>query len=225
MVFLSILMNAYVACSFSIYNVLIACITIDCTSITRIIKCISIIFRCIECIDSIVYTVSKVHQTQNRLIVKSAVLDMQNKYTYMVKLKGNASIFLLFYIVCSKIIFNHGFIGLPLTFSVLNAFFSVTQFSTSGTLEINKHTCFWSISNPLFRQCFLNEKIGVISKFFHSIVKKDLYFQTIISVPLFYNEKYGFFEFEKLTAFFKRGSSSCQSLSRALYRTPLYAPY
>ncbi len=169
MVFLSILRIAFVACSYSIYNISIACITIDCTSITRIIKCISIIFRCIESIDSIVYTVSKVHQTQNRLFTKSAVLDMQNKNTYMVKLKGNAFIYLFFHIVCSKIIFNHGCNGVPLTFSVLNAFFSVTQFSTSGTLEINKRTCFWSIANPLFRQCFLYEKIGVISKFFHSI--------------------------------------------------------
>ena len=214
------LMNTFILACFSIYTTMYTSITIECTKTTRITKCIAVIFR-----SSIENTVSKVHNIKIMIILKSAVKNNANMSTHVYKRINNALVHQILHIFSSKINLNHRFIGLPQTFSVLNRIFYLTQFPTSGSSKVNKPTCFWCMRQPFFDQCFLNEKWGVISKFLHSLVRKDLYFQIVTLFQLCSDEKYGFFEFAKSDAFFKRGSSTCQSLSRAVYRTLLYAPY
>ncbi len=193
----SLLRKAVISVIFSIYGIYHTVITIECTEPTCITKCISFIFR--FPIESII--VSKVQNIKIMILSKSAVKHPVNKTTYVDKLLKNAPSFSKSMFFSSKINFNHGFTGLPLTFSVLNGIYPVTQFPTSGPLKVNKDTCFWSMKQPVLKQCFLNEKLNVIPKFFDSLLKKELNFQNITFRELFYSEKYRFFEFNKTIAF------------------------
>ncbi len=169
--------------------------------------------------------VSKLQNNMIMVLYKSAVRHIGNFNTYVYKTLEKALYSSISRWLRSKNNLNHGFNGLPLTFLELNAFFPMTQFSTSGTLKVNKLTCFSGMGQPVLDQCFLNEKISVNSKFFDSLLKKDLNFMFITSPTLFRVEKYMLLRYFKTIAFLKRGSSTLQSLSRALYRSYLYAPY